>query len=489
VLDAAGNATRSLLVGARSGLGAQTSYDAAKGLGAGDTAASVAGMAGGIAGGAGWGPRSTDSLGTPSVEAADAGRAVYDRALQMRTARDAAYRNFEQKPGTFTPNAISPLYQHAMQGVENTESFPGWSDALAYSTLKPFQEALATTKQALSRFAGEGDLSPMRLERLRQELNAQADAAFSAGNGKAGSLIKGITRGIDNGVEQVAPQPDMFVNGSGTDVANAIQQARALHGAYEANFGDGAPPQVQSAISVLFPRGGPPPGYEQLHQAGVGIGNGIKQFGSGPALRTHLENAGVDMDPVHGYAKPLFLQGSKATVAKNLSSPAAQEVFGGDLPRAQELNEASGEPSFWRRAIPAIARAGGASAGALFHPGAAAAGEYFAGNAAERAVGAGPQGSILDQLDKPATSWPSSIGNAATAVGRRALPAGAVISAQEPDRQPHASGGKVGHQHLVDRLFQHVEKAKRAEKARTSAILKQPDEAVAKALNVAQAAI
>ena len=56
-------------------------------------------------------------------------------------------------------------------------------------------------------------------------------------------------------------------------------------------------------------------------------------------------------------------------------------------------------------------------------------------------------------------------------------------------REPHAVGGKVGHQHLVDRLFRMIEKAKRAEKARTSVILKQPDEAVAKALNVAQAAI
>ena len=54
----------------------------------------------------------------------------------------------------------------------------------------------------------------------------------------------------------------------------------------------------------------------------------------------------------------------------------------------------------------------------------------------------------------------------------------------------HARGGAVkGHQHLVDRLFREVEKAKRVEKQHTSAILKQPDEAVAKALNVAQRAI
>ena len=53
----------------------------------------------------------------------------------------------------------------------------------------------------------------------------------------------------------------------------------------------------------------------------------------------------------------------------------------------------------------------------------------------------------------------------------------------------YARGGRAGHQHLVDRLFQHVERAKKAEKAHTSSLLQQPDSAIAKALNVAQAAI
>jgi hypothetical protein len=47
----------------------------------------------------------------------------------------------------------------------------------------------------------------------------------------------------------------------------------------------------------------------------------------------------------------------------------------------------------------------------------------------------------------------------------------------------------VGHQHLVNRLFRHVERAKREEKAHTAPLLEQPDSAVAKALNVAQASI
>ena len=58
-----------------------------------------------------------------------------------------------------------------------------------------------------------------------------------------------------------------------------------------------------------------------------------------------------------------------------------------------------------------------------------------------------------------------------------------------PSRPAHARGGRVAHQHLVDRLFRHVERAKREEKAHTSSLLEQPDSAVAKALNVAQASI
>ena len=62
---------------------------------------------------------------------------------------------------------------------------------------------------------------------------------------------------------------------------------------------------------------------------------------------------------------------------------------------------------------------------------------------------------------------------------------------QQPQAAPFKRGGSVksGHQHLVDRLMREVEKAKRVEKGRTSVLLRQPDEAIAKALNVAQAAI
>jgi hypothetical protein len=75
--------------------------------------------------------------------------------------------------------------------------------------------------------------------------------------------------------------------------------------------------------------------------------------------------------------------------------------------------------------------------------------------------------------------------------GRYALQRSTAATAQPtaPTKAPYARGGRVGHQHLVDRLFRHVEQARREEKAHTSSLLNQPDTAIAKALNDAQKAI
>jgi len=56
-------------------------------------------------------------------------------------------------------------------------------------------------------------------------------------------------------------------------------------------------------------------------------------------------------------------------------------------------------------------------------------------------------------------------------------------------REGRARGGKVGHQHLVDRLMRLVESAKRAEKSGTESLLDANDNAVAKALHVANQSI
>jgi hypothetical protein len=70
-----------------------------------------------------------------------------------------------------------------------------------------------------------------------------------------------------------------------------------------------------------------------------------------------------------------------------------------------------------------------------------------------------------------------------------AIPAYQAGKTEEVNPEYQRGGAVSGHQHLVDRLFSEVEKARKAEKGRTSVLLHQPDEHIAKALNMAQAAI
>jgi hypothetical protein len=92
-----------------------------------------------------------------------------------------------------------------------------------------------------------------------------------------------------------------------------------------------------------------------------------------------------------------------------------------------------------------------------------------------------PSGKVHRPL-KPAPPPPSLIGN----VPQISQPGADVYLASVMRKR----GGRVsGHQHLVDRLFKAIEKAKRVEGHRTSALLHQPDEMVAKALNVPQSVV
>jgi hypothetical protein len=73
---------------------------------------------------------------------------------------------------------------------------------------------------------------------------------------------------------------------------------------------------------------------------------------------------------------------------------------------------------------------------------------------------------------------------------QRAAPAVPAMSAppleSDTEAPRRARGGKVGHQHLVDRLMRLAEQAKKASNASTEPLLNAPDEAVIKALDIAQ---
>jgi hypothetical protein len=98
----------------------------------------------------------------------------------------------------------------------------------------------------------------------------------------------------------------------------------------------------------------------------------------------------------------------------------------------------------------------------------------------------GGAANIAGKLSRPV---PGAVADVPGALYQAAPAANRATDELDFGRPQHAAGGKVGHQHLVDRLFSHIEKAKKAERGRTSALLHQPDEHIAKALNAAQAAI
>lgn len=490
--DAASGAGSSLVGGLRAGLGAQAGYSGAKAFGLNDTAAGIAGLVGGVGGNLGR-PLGTakSAAAAPEAEAADVGRALLDRALPMKQNVNAAYDYVRTLPGYFTGNALGPIYGAAVNGVESTKGFPGWGELGSYGMYKPVNDALATMHSALSRWGGSPDGANMQnLDTLRKALLREAYDHPNA-NTDATRYVKGMIAGLDQGIEGAAADPRMFTGGNGQAIVQAQRTARAAHAAYENNFGSSAPDPVQAAMENL-PVDGSPVSYGKLHNAGVELGNGIKQYGPGSALHEHLAATGVDMAPVNSYAQQLLLAGGKQKVAQNLSAPAAQNILGPDFAAAQRMNAQRGELPLWKKMTPTFARMAGAGAGAhLAGPWGAVAGEHVAGNIADRITGRGVPASIHESLQNPAPALAQRAGNAAVNVAKFGLPAGAVVSGQEPDTQhpQYARGGKVGYQHLVGRLMRAVEKARKAEQHRTSAILQQPDERVAKALNVAQEAI
>jgi len=63
------------------------------------------------------------------------------------------------------------------------------------------------------------------------------------------------------------------------------------------------------------------------------------------------------------------------------------------------------------------------------------------------------------------------------------------VAMLEPERLQRASGGKIGHDHLVDRLMNMAKAAKRATNKTTEPLLKSDDSAIAHALHIAQQAL
>jgi hypothetical protein len=311
-------------------------------------------------------------------------------------------------------------------------------------------------------------------------------------------------------------------------------------------FGSEAPSSFKPTMGVL-PKDLATADDSHFHAAGTGLGNALMNEGKGGVLYNHLKQF-VPKETLDNYLREPMLAGKSADVTKRLNTPIAQNVFGSELDRAKKLAATQDTSTLMGKAAPVLkwgARTAAPAAGHFLFPG---FGGILGGSAAEFALekmlpkyGAGraplyerfvgestppltkieaakravnpltwAKPSTYTPLLNPAAYKEAALPlTGAGAIGHRAAEAphtaAAVTSTAPTESDPlagmsygydptgqnrYASGGAVkGHQHLVDRLFAAHERAKREEKAHTAGILHQPDEAVAKALHVAQAAI
>ena len=434
---------------------------------------------------------------TTPATAAEVGEALRSRAAGASAGVDAAYQDMRTNPGVLSDRQATAqmLWQNAVSGLHSGEGFPGRESFYAdpqYAATHDAMRSLAAQVRLIAE--GNDPVNLNRLESVRRGLRFHSDGSTN------GHHIGNLIDGFDEGLRQAVNVPGNVAVPGGTAAehaaaaASAVRDMESARQAYVHNlntFGSNAPSHVRRAVAAL---GDDFTG--DAHQAGSILSTGLQNDTAGLALHQHLSNIG--MEPVvNSHLRGQLLEGTPRSVSDNLNGPLAERVFTPEeITYAHELNRAQGPSSWGKAALTGIrtgARVGAAYLGAHSGPvGAAAASlaEQAAENVGTRIFHPTP-GPLQQRFNGPRR-------DPLTAVAR-GIPTAATTTdlikhageAEYPgaNRSPHARGGKVGHQHLVDRLMRGVEQAKKAEQERTSAILHQPDEAVAKALNMAQAAI
>ena len=440
------------------------------------------------------------AAGAPAIAGpisdAEYGAGVRDAMVGAKRQVDAAYELTRNPNDVFHPNAAPIIENNVKQALAaESQLLQQNGGAQLFPNYDRITAALRGMHNQLYG-AAPGRLNMDYLEEVRRGLRELPEGATDNERRLAGAAIKGL----DAGTTQALGTPGMFQGADPATTLRNMQNARALHARYAATFGDDAPQPVQSALKALPPD--PSTATDlQLHQVGATLGQGMVNQRSGGALYQHLNAATPNVDD---YLRNRMLSNKGAQAANNLSLPHAPQVFGSDIDRARALADSKGPNDVWRRYGAPLVKRGiqGALIGAGAHfgdwPGVAAATVADIGlgklpvlnptakTLAERYYGGEAPGAVGRALGTGVR-----VGNNAL-IGSRAYNALTNQDTLLDDRQPHARGGKVkpsGHQHLVDRLMRAVETAKKAEQQRTSAILQQPDEHVARALNVAQEAI
>jgi hypothetical protein len=473
--------------------------------------------------------------------AADLGQAVHGAASDALAAKDAAYKQAFGHTAVFDPAAAQPIMGEVQANLAKVPNFPGLNRLDKHPHLADAKVAYDHLNDSL-RNIDPHDFTMPNMENIRRDLQQKA---METESGPARYMIGQMIDGIDSGISKVATKPGMYA-GDGAAVASDMAKARKLNVDWIKQFGSEAPSSFKPTMGVL-PKDLATADDSHFHAAGTGLGNALMNEGKGGVLYNHLKQF-VPKETLDNYLREPMLAGKSADVTKRLNTPIAQNVFGSELDRAKKLAATQDTSTLMGKAAPVLkwgARTAAPAAGHFLFPG---FGGILGGSAAEFALekmlpkyGAGraplyerfvgestppltkieaakravnpltwAKPSTYTPLLNPAAYKEAALPlTGAGAIGHRAAEAphtaAAVTSTAPTESDPlagmsygydptgqnrYASGGAVkGHQHLVDRLFAAHERAKREEKAHTAGILHQPDEAVAKALHVAQAAI
>ena len=338
-------------------------------------------------------------------------------------------------------------------------------------------------------------------------------------DGAQGSDINGVNqvlKAFDDRVSQMAPQH--WVGGNGNDFVNKFQAARQSHASEMNTFydpGKGNNQAIANAAKRLKDLG-TSAGAEDHAAIGTSIGNALSKPTTGQQtygnLSTALQNAG-GMKPVDDYLLHDLIQTNNGAIAKTPEQISTQ--IEKSIPHQQALRnnpQAAGairSINVARRISSAKIR-GSANEADMLHKGTS-----FLTKAAGRAlalhVGSsyGPIGELAgllgeEKLEHVLDKWHGGRGAKKEALGapsaiKKSLGVGGVFSSsinpiksvvarninEVGNREQRASGGRIGHGHLVERLMSLSEKAKRSIKQDTKSILGQDDNVVAKALAVA----
>jgi hypothetical protein len=421
----------------------------------------------------------------PPPGPAEVGSRLRTAASEAKQGVDAAYGRASSNPGYYNgisfdpqnPQTGSPtsiMWQRANEHMYNEPGFPHGTFEVA-DDLEPVRRA----QEVLNRHMGELNGQPHTvndLETTRRDLSRIANHPDTSST--ASHHIGNLIRGFDAGRQEAAATPGFFT-GDGAQVSRDIAAARNAHSQYMDNYGASAPAPVRNAVNRLGAGDNIHVDDPALNEsAGNMLAASLKHPSNGPMTYGHLQ--GTPIAPhVNEFLRGQLLSGTPEEVTRNLAHPNAARVFSpAEIRKAQSLNKGTLASKAVHNVIAPTAGALGASYAATHGAGlfGTAAADFVGKNTANFVGNAlAPKGNLYDRLHAP--PQPIDWGPAAN-IGALA------------DRSTHARGGKVsGHQHLVDRLFTHIEKAKKAEKSRTSVLLRQPDEHIAKALNVAQAAI